>query len=332
MDATAARERSSGTVTAVKPKANILTIDVEDWFHVLEAKGAPARESWGSLESRVERNTDRVLELLEERGAKATFFVLGWVARQFPGLVKRIAAAGHELGSHSFWHEVVFRHDAESFRAELRASKQLLEDIAGVAVEAFRAPGHSVTPAEAWAFSEIAAAGYCYDASLCPARSRHGGFPTSFHGPHLLRWEGGELIEIPSATLGWGRCRVRYGGGGYLRLLPLSFLRAAIAADNAMGQPASVYVHPRELDVDQPRMPLAAARRFRYYVGLRTTERKLRTMLRLYRWVGIRSWVAENRSQLLGRVFDVGEMVARARPSPDLRRVPPPIPPPPVKA
>jgi polysaccharide deacetylase family protein (PEP-CTERM system associated) len=321
-----------GTVAAVKAETNILTIDVEDWFHVLETRGAPGRESWESLESRVERNTDRILELLEEKEANATFFVVGWVARQFPGLVRRIAAAGHEIGSHSFWHEVVRRHGAESFRAELRASKQLLEDITGVAVEAFRAPGHSVTPAQAWAFSEIAAAGYRYDASLCPTRSRHGGFPSPFHSPYLLRWDGGELVEIPSATFGLGRCRIRYGGGGYLRLLPWFFLRAAIAADNAMGQPASVYVHPRELDVDQPRMPLSAKRRFMYYVGLRTTERKLRAMLQLHRWVGVRSWVTENRSQLLGRVFDVGEMVARARPSPDLRRVPPPIPPPPVKA
>ena len=228
-------------------------------------------------------------------------------------------------------HHLVFGF-AFQIHLHTNLGQQLLEDIAGMAVEAFRAPGHSVTPAEAWAFSEIAAAGYLYDASLCPARSRHGGFPTPFHGPHLLRWRGGELIEIPSATFGLGRWRVRYGGGGYLRLLPWSLLRAAIAVDNAMGHPASIYVHPRELDVDQPRMSLAVARRFRYYVGLGTTERKLRAMLRLGRWVGVRSWVAENRSQLLGRVFDVGELVARARPTPDRRRVPPPIPLPAVKA
>ncbi len=304
-------------------KTNILTIDVEDWFHVLETDDAPPREHWNNLESRVERNTDRLLELLEEGSANATFFVVGWVARRFPDLVRRVAAAGHELASHSFWHEVVGRHDAESLRAELRVSKQVLEDIAGVAVEGFRAPGNSITPADAWAFEEIAAAGYRFDSSLSPAISSHGGFPSPFRGPHLLRWEGGELIEIPCATFGLGRWRVPYAGGGYLRLFPWPLLRAAIAADNAMGQPARVYVHSRELDVDQPRMPLSTKRRFMYYVGLRTTERKLRAMMRLYRWVGVGSWVAENRSQLRGKVLDVREMVAHARPNPDPRRVPP---------
>jgi polysaccharide deacetylase family protein (PEP-CTERM system associated) len=306
-----------------KAKTNILTIDVEDWFHILETDDAPARDRWDTLESRVERNTERLLGLLQDGGAHATFFMVGWLAWRFPDLVKGIAEAGHELASHSFWHEVVRRHDARSFRADLRASKQVLEDLTGVEVEGFRAAGNSITPADAWAFEEIAAAGYRYDSSLCPAVSSHGGFPSPFRGPHLLRWKGGELIEIPSATFGLGRWRIPYAGGGYLRLFPWPLLRAAIAADNAMSRPANIYVHPREIDLDQPRMALSAGRRFRYYVGLRTTERKLRAMVQRYRFVGVRRWVSENRPQLLGKVLDVREMAARARPSPDPRWVPP---------
>lgn len=302
---------------------NILTVDVEDWFHILESDDAPERGRWDGLEARVERNTDRLLELLAEGGAHATFFTVGWVAWKHPELIKRIAAAGHELASHSFWHEVVRRHDRASLAADLAASRRLLEDLTGKPVEGFRAPGNSITPADAWAFELICRAGYTYDASLCPAASSHGGFPSPFKGPHLLRCNAGELVEVPSATFGVGGLRTPYGGGGYVRLFPWSVLRMAIAADNSRGRPTNIYLHPREIDVDQPRMELSAKRRFKYYVGLSSTEPKLRKMMATYRFVGVRRWIAENRPSLIGKVLDVRELERGAQPSGDPALVPP---------
>lgn len=303
--------------------SNILTIDVEDWFHILEWDGAPARDRWESLESRVERNTERLLELLAETDARATFFTVGWVAWRHPELVRKIAAAGHELASHSFWHEVVRRHDASSFASDIRASKRLLEDLTGQPVEGFRAPGASITPAEAWAFDVILEQGFSYDASLCPGFSSHGGFDSGHVCPHLLRCRSGTLVEIPSSTIGFRRRRVPYGGGGYLRLLPYSCLRAAIDLDNGLGRPVNIYIHPREIDIGQPRMALPRLRRFKYYVGLGTTEGKLRRLLTRYRFVGVRQWIRERRPALLGHVFDVRQLAAAAVPDPDPGLVPP---------
>ena len=302
---------------------HIFTVDVEDWFHILESDEAPERERWALLESRVERNTDRLLELLARADARATFFTVGWIALRHPELVKRIAAAGHEVASHGFWHEVVRRHDAASFAADLAASKKLLEDLTGQAVEGYRAAGNSITPADAWAFDAILEQGYRYDASLCPAVSSHGGFPSPYHGPHLVRSAAGTLVEIPSATVGLGGRRIPYAGGGYLRLFPYAFLRLCMGIDRGLGRPSNLYVHPREIDPGQPRLALPPLRRFKYYVGLRGTGRKLEKLLARYRFIGCRQWIRERRPAVIGRVLDVRELAARAAPRPDPARVPP---------
>jgi polysaccharide deacetylase family protein (PEP-CTERM system associated) len=302
---------------------NIFTVDVEDWFHILESDEAPERTRWEALEPRVVRNTERLLELLAETGTEATCFVVGWVAARHPGLVRRIADAGHEIASHSWWHEVVRRHSRASFSADLRASKRLLEDLAGRPVEGFRAAGNSITRSDAWALEEIAKAGFLYDASLCPARSSHGGFASPYTSPHLVLTAAGTLVEIPSATIGLRRARLPYGGGGYLRLFPYPLLRAAIGLERARHRPTNLYVHPREIDPDQPRMNLPRLRRFKYYVGLAGTERKLRRLLSAGRYVSARRWIAERRPDLLGRVLDVRALCAQADPDPDPSRVPP---------
>ncbi len=304
-------------------KTNMLTIDVEDWFHILESDDAPGRDGWEDLPSGVERNTDRLLELLDEGGAHATFFTVGWVAWKYPELIRRIAAAGHELASHSFWHEVVRRHDRASLAGDLAASRKLLEDLTSQPCEGFRAPGNSITPQDAWAFELIAEAGFCYDASLCPAASSHGGFPSPYKQPHIVRCNAGDLVEIPAATFGFGRFRLPYGGGGYVRLFPWSFLRFAIAADNSRGRPTNIYIHPREIDVDQPRIALPRLRRFKYYVGLETTERKLRAMMEHYRCIGVRRWIAENHPAVIGKVLDVRELARTTQPTPDPMHLPP---------
>ncbi len=303
-------------------RTHILTVDVEDWFHILESDAAPARERWDELESRVERNTERLLELFAHHGARATFFVVGWVAWRHPELVRRIVAAGHEIASHSFWHEVIRRHDLASFSADLRASKALLEDLSGQPVEGFRAAGNSITRSESWAFDVLVENGFTYDASLCPGTSSHGGFPAAPPAPHQLRCRAGTLIEIPSSTVGAGSWRRPYAGGGYLRLLPYPIVRAGIALEEGAGRPANLYVHPREIDPEQPRMPLPWKRRFKYYVGLRGLELKLERLLSEYRFIGVRAWIRERRPEILGRVLDLRGL-APVQPAPDPALIPP---------
>jgi polysaccharide deacetylase family protein (PEP-CTERM system associated) len=305
-------------------RLNMMTVDVEDWFHILESEDAPLRSEWDRLPSRVEENTDRLLELLRETNTQATFFVVGWVAERFPSIVRRIAEAGHEIGSHSYWHEVIRRYDRRSLVADLQASRKLLEDLSGLRVEGYRAPGNSITPADAWVFDVILEAGFTYDASVCPGTSSHGGFRAAYKMPHIVRCNAGDLIEIPSATMGIRGIRVPYAGGGYLRLFPYRFLKAAIGIDNSAGYPTNVYVHPREVDVKQPRMELTSSlRRFKYYVGLHSTERKLRRMLTEFQWVGIRRWIAERRPDLIGRVLDVRDLARQTTPHPDPSLIPP---------
>lgn len=282
---------------------NILTVDVEDWFHILEVDGGYQRDDWSRLESRVERNTDVFLEMFGAAGASATFFIVGWVAERAPGLVRRIAEAGHEVASHSFGHEVVGRLGRDAFAEDLRRSKAVLEDAIGQAVSGYRAPGGSITAETAWAWTEIAAAGFDYDSSVWPPRtSSHGGVATPFRAPHRLLTPRGELVELPISTFGIGSWQVPYAGGGYLRLFPYGLIRLGVHLDNQAGRPANVYVHPREIDVDQPRMELPWLRRFKYYVGLRSTEAKLRRLVSSRPFVSARGWIESHRDELETRV------------------------------
>jgi polysaccharide deacetylase family protein (PEP-CTERM system associated) len=284
---------------------DILTVDVEEWFHILEVDGGYTRADWPRLESRVEANTDALLALFAELGATATFFVVGWVAERHPALVRRIAAAGHEIASHSYWHEVVPRHTRASFAEDLATSRKILEDVSGLPVRGFRAPGGSITPATAWALDAIAEAGFAYDASLNPGHSSHGGFPTPYLGPHRLRCASGTLDEIPWTTVGLGGRRVPFAGGGYLRLFPTRWIQACVGAEHRAGRPVTIYVHPREIDPDQPRMALPWKRRFKYYVGLRGTAAKLRALLGAHRFASASDWLDAHRPALADRVLDV---------------------------
>lgn len=293
--------------------SNILTVDVEDWFHILEVEGGAGfrREQWPDLEARVVTNTDALLDLFAAAGVKATFFVVGWVAERQRELVRRIAAAGHELASHSWWHEVIRGHSRASLSADVAASKKLLEDLSGTPVRGFRAPGNSITPATAWAFDVLIEQGYGYDASLCPGVSSHGGYPSPFLGPHRVRCNAGELAEIPSSTAPLLGRRVPYAGGGYLRLFPVSLIHHCVRSDNRAGRPANFYVHPREIDPAQPRMALPWKRRFKYYVGLRGTRAKLESLLREHRFTTAAAWLDAHGASLAGSVLDVRADAAR---------------------
>ncbi|MCX5737799.1 MAG: polysaccharide deacetylase family protein [Proteobacteria bacterium] len=300
---------------AVDPASNMLTVDVEEWFHILEVEGGYTRDDWASLESRVEANTDALLELFASAGATGTFFIVGWVAWKHPKLVRRIADAGHEIASHSFWHEVVSRHTRASLAEDLGASKKLLEDLSSKPVRGFRAPGGSIMNQTAWAFDVIAEAGFSYDASVNPGHSSHGGFATPHFGPHTIRCGSGELAEIPWTTVGFAGRRLPFAGGGYLRLFPYRLIRCCVGAENRAGRPATIYVHPREIDPGQPRMELPLRRRFKYYVGLNSTESKLRALLRDHRFVTASEWLATHASEVAGRVYEVPAVGADSPPT-----------------
>jgi polysaccharide deacetylase family protein (PEP-CTERM system associated) len=309
---------------------HILTVDVEDWFHLLEVKGGYSHADWDTLPSRVVANTDRLLSLFAEHRLQATFFFIGWVAERNRDLVRQIAEAGHEVGSHSYWHELVARHDRASFRQDLERSRKALEDITGGPVRGFRAPGFSITPDTAWAFDLILEQGFTYDSSVWPGRSMYGGFATPLDGPHLLRCAAGDLIEIPASTRVFG-LPLPYSGGGYLRLLPEWLIGACIRTNARRGIPTALYVHPRDFDERQPRMQLPATRTFRSYVGLAGAQRKLRGLLRRFQWVSASTWIGKYGESARARLLDVRSTAAASGSSADDSPVPSP-PPPPVPA
>ncbi len=262
---------------------NALTVDVEDYFQVSAFAAHIPRASWDTLPCRIEPNVDRILALLGERGIKATFFTLGWIADRYPALVRRITDAGHELASHGYEHSRASDQGYGQFLADIRLAKAVLEDISGQPVKGYRAPSFSIGPANQWAFECIADAGYRYSSSVYPIRHDHYGAPESERFAHEVM---SGLIEVPIATVRLLRSNWPAGGGGYFRLLPYRVSRWSIERVNAVDRrPAMFYFHPWELDVDQPRVKGPGARaRFRHYVNLKRMEPKLRRLLADFRW------------------------------------------------
>lgn len=262
---------------------NALTIDVEDYFQVSALAPHFPRERWDSVPCRVEANVERILGLLAERGVKATFFTLGWVAERYPQLVRRIAADGHEVASHGYGHERASALPREAFLADIRLAKAVLEDITGEAVSGYRAPSFSIGRANLWAHDCLAEAGYRYSSSVYPVQHDHYGMPEAPRFPWRL--ENG-LVEIPVTTMRWLGRNWPAGGGGYFRLLPYALSRWQIARVNHNDRrPAIFYFHPWEIDPGQPRVREAGAKtRFRHYVNLQHTEGRLRRLLQDFSW------------------------------------------------
>ena len=263
--------------------ANALTIDVEDYFQVSALAPHFDRGEWHRIPCRVERNIDVALGLLEEAGAKATFFTLGWIAERYPGLVARIVAEGHELASHGYGHHRATDQSRAEFSEDIRTAKSLLEDISGVEVKGYRAPSFSVGKRNPWAFDCIAEAGYRYSSSIYPIRHDHYGAPDAPRFPHQS-CDG--LLEIPVTTARLLKINLPAGGGGYFRLMPYVLSRSLIRRVNEVeGRAAVFYFHPWELDPGQPRVPGASLKtRFRHYVNLHRTEARLRSLLSDFRW------------------------------------------------
>jgi polysaccharide deacetylase family protein (PEP-CTERM system associated) len=267
------------------PLLNALTVDVEDYFHVSAFQASVQRSEWASYESRVCRNTERLLVIFEQAGVHATFFVLGWVAERFPQLVRDIARAGHELASHSHEHQLVYDLSPDAFRADLRQARDVIENAAGVRVCGYRAPSFSITSDSLWALDVLVEEGYRYDASIYPIRHDRYGIPDAPRHIHRLQRPGGALWEIPGGTIRRAGVNLPVGGGGYFRLLPYTVTRAALhSLNNVERQPAMVYLHPWEIDPGQPRIPASLTSRFRHYSNLSQTEKRLRRLLSDFRF------------------------------------------------
>ena len=259
---------------------NAFTVDVEEWFHILDLDEADQPRSFDDLESRVEIGTDRLLELLDAGSVRATFFFLSWVAERHRDLVRRVAAAGHEIASHGYAHDLIYQGDAPSFREDTRRARGVLEDITGSGVSGYRAAGFSITRETPWAFDVLAEEGFRYDSSVFPAKRAHGGLDLDRERPFRIEGPaGGGLWEFPIVPVPLGPLRVPFAGGGYFRLWPLWLVRRAARALNRRGVPVTWYLHPREVDVAQPRMSLPWRRRFKYYVNLAGTPAKLERLL-----------------------------------------------------
>lgn len=260
---------------------NAMTVDVEDYFHVSVFEQVVPRAAWDTMESRVVANTERLLALFDSYRVRGTFFVLGWVAERHPALIRAIAAQGHELASHGYAHRLVYNQTPEAFREDVRRAKALIEDAAGTGVRGYRAPSFSVTVRSLWALDVLVEEGYRYDASIFPIRHDRYGIPDAPRWPHALAQTSGRLFEVPGSTVRIAGTNLPVAGGGYFRILPYAWTRWGIARLNDVErQPAIFYLHPWEIDPEQPRLAANALGRFRHYRNLHVTEHRLRALMR----------------------------------------------------
>lgn len=260
---------------------NALTVDVEDYFHVTAFNDVIDSRDWSGMESRVEANTHRLLDIFDDAGVKATFFVLGWVAERQPELVRELVKRGHELACHGYSHQLIYRQDQTTFRAETKRSKTILEQTAQVPVTGYRAASYSITLKSEWALDILVECGFQYDSSIFPVRHDRYGMPGSNRWPHRLSTgRGNEIAEFPLSTAKIFGMTLPVAGGGYFRIYPYAVTRWAINSINRKeGKPFIFYLHPWEVDPDQPRIRASYLSRFRHYHNLKHTEQRLRNLL-----------------------------------------------------
>ncbi|HEV2178531.1 MAG TPA: XrtA system polysaccharide deacetylase [Terriglobia bacterium] len=270
----------------------IFSVDVEDWFHILDLPAAPPPSQWDSLPSRVERNFTRLLDIFSELNVQVTCFFLGWVAERFPRLVKEAAGRRHEIASHGHRHRLIYQMTRAEFLDDATRSKKTIEDITGREVMGYRASGFSVTEKTPWFFNALGEAGYRYDSSVFPAARAHGGLAGSEKSPHHVGTAAGDLIEFPMTVSRLAGRSICFFGGGYLRLFPLWVIKKMTRQVLREGRPVIFYVHPREIDPNHPRLPMSFARSFKCYVNLKTTEGKIRGLLSSFSMTTFEDWLA----------------------------------------
>lgn len=283
MTTSASADRPARSAMGSPRIRNAMSIDVEDYFQVSAFAPYIQRGDWDRRECRVQRNVGRILDLLDARGVKATFFTLGWIAQRYPQLVRDIVARGHELASHGYGHERASDLTPQAFRQDILSAKQLLEDLGGVAVNGYRAPSFSIGASNLWAFDVLAECGYRYSSSVYPIEHDHYGMPDSPRFAYEVR---PGLIEVPVTTLRFRGRNYPSSGGGWFRLLPYGVTRWMIERFNRIeGRSAVFYFHPWEIDPEQPRIEgIDAKTRFRHYVNIGRTEGRIEQLLADFEW------------------------------------------------
>jgi polysaccharide deacetylase family protein (PEP-CTERM system associated) len=268
------------------PLLNAFTVDVEDYYHVSAFERTIDRSDWERYDSRVTDNTLRILDLLDRHDTKATFFVLGWIAERRPELVREIHRRGHEVGSHGYWHRLIYEQSPEEFRSDLRLSREVLRNAIGGEVLAYRAPSFSITTRSMWAYQILAEEGFRIDSSVFPIHHDRYGVPDARPDVHRVDTPAGPIWEFPMSIVRLAWMNLPVGGGGYFRLYPLRWTLRMLSRINAKyGRSFTCYVHPWEIDPGQPRLKAGSAiSRARHYVNLRTTEKKLDVLLKTFRF------------------------------------------------
>jgi polysaccharide deacetylase family protein (PEP-CTERM system associated) len=272
-----------------KPK-HCLSFDVEEHFQVSAFWSEARRQQWDRYESRVERNTMKLVDILAQHDTKATFFVLGWVAERHPGMVKDLASEGHEIASHGHGHELVTLQTPGQFRLDVRKAKQILEDLTGKPVEGYRAPSFTITGGNSWALSILAEEGYIYDSSIYSRfhRSKNGGASASIYP---IDTPAGRIWEVPPSTLNVCGFQLPIAGGGYFRMFPYATSRAFLRQLEMQGAQLVFYLHPWEIDPDQPRMRGPWLSQIRHYMNLGKTQMRMSNLLSDFRFAPIRDAV-----------------------------------------
>ena len=280
---------------------NALSFDIEDWFHMVEIDAVSNPNDWPSFDTVAERRTDEILQTCSDSGVRATFYILGWIADRYPGLVNRIADAGHEIGTHSYWHRTVYSLDPKTFHEDLHRSIGAIQDAAGCEITSFRAPSFSIMPGCEWAFDVMHDLGLRYDSSLSPAPRGHGGYPCP-REPHVFMGapSGRGMPEFPLSSMKIGPKRLIFSGGGYMRLMPSWLIHRGFKQVNGQGLPVLVYLHPHDFAPEKPRVPMSKSRHFKSYVGLDTTNRKLMALLNEFRFGTCEEVLAKSLGERMG--------------------------------
>lgn len=266
---------------------NILTFDIEEWFHLLDCDATRTQNEWKNYDVRIYDNVERIFRILEDTDTKATFFIIGWIAKTYPDLVRKIADK-YQIGCHTMNHQLVWQQTPQEFKADVEEGVKMLEDITGKKVECFRAPGFSIRESEAWAFDILADAGIKYDCSVFPAAHAHGGMPTyPKAAPGIIEYNGIHMKEFPVGFKSIAGRHIMFSGGGYFRLFPYPLIKkwTKESEDYLLS-----YIHPRDLDAGQPMIKsLPVSRKFKSYVGLKNAETKLRQWLTDFQFVDVSS-------------------------------------------
>ncbi len=266
---------------------HLLTIDLEDWFHLLDNDETRTPEQWQAFPSRVKQNTHKLLDLFDAHGIKATFFVLGWIAEKYPDLIRNIQLRGHEIGCHSYAHQLIYDLTQKEFEQDLQLSLSILRDITGKNITLYRAPGFSITKDCQWAFDILAKNGISHDSSVFPAKRAHGGIINFPSNQFIIETPFGSIYEYPISTCSILGKKIVFSGGGYFRLLPYWFIKKQFTNYTKNDLPVVTYFHPRDIDPDQPLLKLSFTRRFKSYVGLSKTMGKLDRLLSDFKFINI---------------------------------------------